>query len=210
LSGGRIFIDRATVGDVEVFQVAADPNGSLTAPKGSFAFLSAGVLTASVFLNLDGGTTWRNLTAAASVSEIPPLSTVSTTLLAPDSGPGAALFPTSAVVVEDGDYNVFINGFYQVTGTTGGTVPIGFIVETSLNGVRLGTLVPAPTGDLTTIQLMGFEMGNIGGFNATLFTRLNGLVAGDAVNAIFGHVVATSSPLLIIFSTRQISLVKVQ
>ena len=48
-------VAQRTVGDILVMQVDADPNGSVTAPKGSLASDS---VAAKLYQNTDGGTTW--------------------------------------------------------------------------------------------------------------------------------------------------------
>lgn len=49
----------ATIGDINVYNVTADPNGSLEAPIGSVAFESD-TGNVKIWLNADGGTLWEN------------------------------------------------------------------------------------------------------------------------------------------------------
>ncbi len=210
MAGGRIYVDQVTIGDVDLFKVIANPDGVLTARKGSMAFLNAGSVTASVFINLDGATAWRNLTAASGPL-VHTLTPVATTLLAPDSGPGADAFPTPAVIREDGDYWVHLSAVYSIsTALAAGTTLRSFLVETSINGVRTGTIIPAPAGNLDGFMLWGWLAGLSGAYNANLLVRLNGLSAGDAISVIFGHVAALVPPPTISMSIRSLGILKVQ
>lgn len=55
MTGGRVYVDRVTIGGVDVFEVVANPNGALSADQGSIAIRSD---TAETWQNLDGGTSW--------------------------------------------------------------------------------------------------------------------------------------------------------
>lgn len=54
----RIYTSVVTVGDIEIYQVGSNPNGSLEARQGSLAVRND---TALVYQNTDGGTTWAQL-----------------------------------------------------------------------------------------------------------------------------------------------------
>lgn len=58
--------DRVNIGGVHWMAGSGSPNGSVTAPKGSYYMNTAGSGVADrAYVNTDGGTTWTNITTAA-------------------------------------------------------------------------------------------------------------------------------------------------
>ena len=58
MSGGRTYVDKVTIGTVNVFEVASDPNGALTAKLGDFAIRSD---VPRLYQNTDGAMAWRQV-----------------------------------------------------------------------------------------------------------------------------------------------------
>lgn len=71
MSGGRVYTDVVTVGDVDLYNVISNPNGVLPARIGSWAFRSdAG--NVSAWQNQDGAVLWTQFTASGVDTFVPP------------------------------------------------------------------------------------------------------------------------------------------
>jgi hypothetical protein len=76
MAGGRIYTDIVTVGSIEIYQVSSDPNGVLSARRGSLAVDNS--VSPKVWQNTDGATSWQDVSSSTTV-----LSINSSTILAP-------------------------------------------------------------------------------------------------------------------------------
>lgn len=207
--GNRQYVEMITIDGVNVFKVNADPNGVLVAPKGSLAFLMGGAATATAWMNLSGGSVWRNITAAASVSMTIP-TPVSTTVLYPPLGPGLDVFSGQVIrPPEDGDYLLNFQACYQVTGTPAGTLPLIIVVGIIKNGV-ITPMVPA-SYDIDTWGNIGNASGTLPCFvNASTTRRLNGLLPTDTFSMAFGWPIQGAGILTANMIIGQLTLTKVQ
>jgi hypothetical protein len=210
MPGGRIYTDVVTLGDIDIFKVTSNPDGVLTARKGSLAFLTTGPATSTSWLNIDGATGWRDMTAARGPI-LQGSSVISTTLPYPPTGPGVDAFGGAAIpIVEDGDYFINFESCYFVSGAiAGGTVYSAFFVGLIVNGVTIPISFssgrPWASFEDRLAATPGVAVGN------ATFTTRRSFNAGDTVSIAFGWPTVQGPTILnAAMIPRQLSLIKVQ
>lgn len=129
----RIYTSVVSVGNVNIYQVSGDPNGSLEAPQGSLAIDDA----AALYQNTDGGTTW--------------------------SGVGGAFYPQAVILrpagPQDAD-NVYLTAAEARAALNAGSGQRVFAVQAPLGGfvdLDAGTY---GDGDVIMVGLPPFDDGN--------------------------------------------------
>lgn len=186
MPGGRIFTDVVTVGDIEVYNVTANPNGVLPARIGSWAFRSdAGNVGA--WQNTDGATSWVAFLGSASPAGIITVAqggggdflTITAGLAAAVAGQTVEVYPgiyNENIIIPSG-VSLQAAGSPLSTRINGGAAtPV-----TASDGTRIvGFGLIGPSAAVPTIDVTGLTSGG-GGFIASRILITSGGALGRGI-----------------------------